>query len=181
MTMVMKRNVRRSGPSAALRQRGVVRHQHQRHAALRMFGEQEIDDLLAGCLVEIAGRLVRDEDRGVGRQRACQCDALLLAAGELGRIVVQAIAEPDGVQFLRRARRRIGIAGKLQRHRDVFQRRHGRDQMERLEHDADLAATEAGERVLVEGIERRAVDHHLSAVWTLQPRHHHQQGRLPRT
>ena len=30
--------------------------------------------------------------------------------------------------------------------------------MERLEHDADLAAAEAGEGVLVEGIERRAVD-----------------------
>ena len=145
-----------------------------------MLGEQQIDDLLAGGFIEIAGRLVRDENRGVGRQRAGERDALLLAAGQLRRIMMQAIAEPDGRQFLRRALRCVGIAGELQRHRDVFQRRHGRDQMKRLEHDADLAAAEAGQRVLVEGIERRAVDHHLSAVRTLQPRHHHQQGRFAR-
>ena len=139
---------------------------------------EQIDDLLAGGLVEIAGRLVRHEDGGIGRQRPGQRHALLLAAGQLRRIMVQAIAEPDGRQLLRRARGRVGIAGELQRHRDVFQRRHGRDQMKRLKHDADLAAAEAGQRILVEGIERGAVDHHLSAVRTLQPRHHHQQGRF---
>ena len=61
---------------AALRQRGVVGHQHQRHAALGMLGEQEIDDLLAGGLIEIAGRLVRHQDRGVGasaRASATRC------------------------------------------------------------------------------------------------------------
>ena len=66
---------------AALRQRGVVGDQHQRHAALGMLGEEQIDDLLAGRLVKIAGRLVRDQDRGIGRQRAGERDALLLAAG----------------------------------------------------------------------------------------------------
>ena len=53
--------------------------------------------------------------------------------------------------------------------------------MERLEYDTDLAAAEAGEGILVEGIERRSVDHHFSAVRPLQPRHHHQQSRLSRT
>ena len=52
--------------------------------------------------------------------------------------------------------------------------------MERLEHDADLAAAKARQRVLVEGIERGAVDHHLSAVRTLQSRHHHQQRGFSR-
>ena len=33
---------------------------------------------------------------------------------------------------------------------DVFQRRHGRDQVERLEHDADMVAAEAGQLVLVQ-------------------------------
>ncbi len=94
---------------------------------------------------------------------------------------MQAMAEPDGGQFLRCAPGGVGIAGEFQRHRDVLQRGHGRDQMERLEHDTDLTATEARQRVLVEGIERRAVHHHLSAVRTFQPRHHHQQGRFART
>src|SRR5438067_1862264 len=68
--------------------------------------------------------------------------------------MVQALAESDGRQLLRRPLGRVRIAGELQRHGDVFQRRHGRDQMKRLEHDADLAAAEAGQRNRVEGIER---------------------------
>ena len=155
-------------------------HQHQRHAALGVLGEQEIDDLPAGGFVEIAGRLVRHQDRGIRRQRAGQRDALLLAAGQLRGIVMQPVAETDRRQFLRRALRRVGIAGQFERHRDIFQRRHGRDQMKRLEHDADLAAAKARQRVLVEGIERGAVDHHFSAVGTLQSRHDHQQGGFPR-
>ena len=155
-------------------------HQHQGHAALGVFGEQQIDDLLAGGLVEISGRLVRHQDRRIGRQRAGKRHALLLAAGQLGWIVMQAVAEADRAQFLRRALRRIGITGQLQRHRDIFQRRHGRNQVKRLEHDTDLTAAKARQRVLVEGIERGAVDHHLSAVGTLQSRHHHQQGGFPR-
>ena len=48
--------------------------------------------LLAGRLVEIAGRLVGDQDGGIGRERAGDRDALLLAAGELRRIVRQPVA-----------------------------------------------------------------------------------------
>ena len=94
--------------------------------------------------------------------------------------MMQPVLETDGSQFLCRALRRIGIAGQLQRHRDIFQRRHGRNQMKRLEHDADLTAAKARQRVLVEGIERGAIYYHLSAVGTLQSRHHHQKRGLPR-
>jgi hypothetical protein len=57
--------------------------------------QQEIDDLLAGGLVEIAGRLIRHEDRRIGRHRTRKRDALLFAAGKLRRIVMQLLAEPD--------------------------------------------------------------------------------------
>ena len=80
---------------AALRQREIVGDQHQRGAALRVPGEQELDDLAAGRLVEIAGRLVGDQDRRIRRERAGERDALLLAAGELGRIVVEPVAQAD--------------------------------------------------------------------------------------
>jgi hypothetical protein len=158
----------------------VVGHQHQGHAAFGVFGEQQIDDLLAGGFVEIAGRLVRHQDRGVRRQRPGERHALLFAAGQLRGIVMQAVAEANRVEFLRRARRGIGIAGQLQRHCDILQCRHGRNQMERLEYDADLAAAKARQRVFVESIERGAIDHHLSAVGTLQSRHHHQKGGFSR-
>ena len=126
---------RRSGPSAsAPRGRSALRacvvgHQHQGHAALVMLGEQEIDDLLSGDLVEISGGFVRDQNRRIGRQGARQGDALLFAAGQLRGIMMQPVGKTDRHQFLRGAARGIGIAGELQRHRDVLQRRHGRDQM----------------------------------------------------
>ena len=60
---------------------------------------KQIDDLLAGGLVEIAGRLVRHQDRGIGRQRAGQRDALLFAAGQLRGIMMQPVAEADRCQF----------------------------------------------------------------------------------
>ncbi len=74
-----------------------------------MFGEEQVDDLLAGGLIEIAGRLVRHQNGGIGRQRAGERDALLLAAGQLRRIMMQAIAEADRGQFLRRARAASGL------------------------------------------------------------------------
>ena len=55
-------------------------------------GEQEIDDLLAGVLVEVSGRFVGHDDRWIGRERARHGHALLLAAGQLGRIVMQPLA-----------------------------------------------------------------------------------------
>src|SRR5262252_6552883 len=76
-------------------ERVIVRHQHQRGAALLVASEQELDDLAAGRLVEIAGRLVGDEDGRVGRQRAGERHPLLLAAGELRRIVLAAFAQAD--------------------------------------------------------------------------------------
>ena len=163
-----------------LRKRGVVGHQHKRHAALVVLGEQEVDDLLSRGLIEISSGFVRDQDCRIRRQGAGKGHALLLAARQLRGIMMQSVAKPDRHQFLRGAPRRIGVAGELQRHRDVLQRRHGGDQMKRLEYDADLAAAKARQRVLVEGIERGAVDHHLSAIRTLQPRHYHQQCGFPR-
>ena len=108
-----------------------------------MFGEQQVDDLPAGGLVEVAGRFVGDQDGGIGRQRAGDGDALLLAAGQLRGIVVQPVAKPDRGQFARRMVVCVGAAGQFQRHRDVLQRGHGRDQMERLEDDTDPPAAKA--------------------------------------
>ncbi len=52
----------------------------------------KLDDIASGRLVEIAGRLVGNDDGGIGRERAGERDALLLAAGKLGRIVMEAVA-----------------------------------------------------------------------------------------
>ena len=100
---------------------------------------------LSGGLVEIAGRLVGDDDGGIGRQRAGERDALLLAAGQLGRIMIEAAAKPDRGNLALRACECVVRAGKLERHGDVLQRRHGRNQVEGLEDDADILAAETRE------------------------------------
>jgi hypothetical protein len=71
-------------------------------------------------------------------------------------------------------------AGQLQRHRDVFERGHGGNEMERLEHDADIAAAEARQGVLAQGAEGFPRDHDRTGVGALQPRGHHEQGGLAR-
>ena len=65
--------------------------------------EQKLDHLLSGLLVEIAGRLVGDEDRGIRRERAGERDALLLAARQLRGIMRQPLRQADVGQFGRRA------------------------------------------------------------------------------
>ena len=46
------------------------------------------------CTIKIAGWLVRQEQGRVGHKSPGQCDALLLAAGQLAGEMVQSITEP---------------------------------------------------------------------------------------
>ena len=70
-----------------------MRHEHDRRLSAPIDVDQKVDDLVAGAGVEIPGRLVRQENRGLVRQRPRDRDALLLAARELRRVVMAARAE----------------------------------------------------------------------------------------
>ncbi len=105
---------------AARRKRGVVGDQNERGAALAMAAKQKFDDLAAGRFVEIAGRLVGDEDRWIGRERAGERDALLLAAGKLGRIMVQALRQARPRQFALGAGERVGARRRVRAGRRHF-------------------------------------------------------------
>ena len=74
---------------------GLVGDQDDRDAALAVEPLQDLHDLDAGAAVEVAGGLVGEEQLGVVDQRAGDRDALLLAARELVRRVVRAVAEAD--------------------------------------------------------------------------------------
>ena len=79
------------------RRRRVVRDHDDRLAEVVDGAAHELEDLAAGGRVEVAGRLVAEDDGGPRDERARHGDALLLAAGHLGGPVVAAIAEPDRV------------------------------------------------------------------------------------
>jgi len=107
---------------------------------------QHAEDVDAGVDVEGAGRLVAEEERDVLHQGACDRDPLLLAAGELAREVVHAIAEAHLVEGVPGAG--LGVpAGELGQELDVLQCGECGHQVEELEDEAD-----GGEAVVRAGI-----------------------------
>ena len=69
-----------------------MRDERERRSAPRRQIEHHVDDRAPGRLVEIAGRLVGDQERGPRHKRAGQRHALLLAARQLRGIVSEAVA-----------------------------------------------------------------------------------------
>ena len=128
----------------------VMGDEQQRGASALLQREQEVHDLRAGGEVEIAGRLVGEDQRGPRPKRAGDRHALLLAAGELAGEMRLAMRQPDLGE--RRARRIEGVVPveEFERQRHVLERGHGRHEVEGLEHDADIGGTEPGQAVLIE-------------------------------
>ena len=71
------------------------------HDDRRAFGveaAEEADDVGRGSAVEVAGRFVGEHDRRVADDRSGDGDALAFAAGELRRLVVDPVGEPDSFE-----------------------------------------------------------------------------------
>ena len=73
---------------------------------------------------------------------------------------------------------RVAVARDLHRHEHVLERGQRRHQMEELEHEADGAAAEAGQRVLTEPGDVGAVDQDLAGRRLVEAGHEANQGRL---
>ena len=114
-------------------------------------------------------------NEGRGQSAAGERDALLLASGKLGGIVTETVAEAHLFELGPRARGRVVHAGKLQAGGDIFERGHGRDEVKRLEHDANSLSAEPGQSIFVHRTELDAVDLNFASVRPLKPGHDHQQ------
>ena len=135
-------------------------HQHDRDALVVELLEQGAD-LDGGAAVEVAGGFVRKHDGGLSDQSPGDGHALLLAARELARLVVDAVAEADTLQRLGGEAAGIEPATATvvqQRQLDVAQGRGARQQVEALEDEADLQITDIGQRILVQGVDPRPVE-----------------------
>ena len=119
-----------------------VRHEHDGGAGLRPDFQEILLQLLARLRVERAERLVHEDEDRLAHQRARDTDALLHAAGELVRIVVREIAEPDELDEMPRDLVPLldRDAVELQRELDVADHRAPRQQAEVLEHHAGVLA-----------------------------------------
>src|SRR5258705_2740308 len=120
---------------------GVVRGHDQRRAEL-VDAREELDDLPARHRVEVAGGLVGDEDARPVDERARDRGALLLATGELARKVVaprREANEREGALGLF-AHEASFVTGGDESERHVLGDRLAGQELEVLEHDADLSA-----------------------------------------
>jgi hypothetical protein len=117
-----------------------VRRDDHGRAARRGVGDQ-VHDLEREVGVEVAGRLVGEQDVRLVDQRARDRDALLLAARERERALVAAVLQADLLQHLEHARARDAARCRdhVERERDVLLDGAAREQLEVLEHDADPA------------------------------------------
>src|SRR5258706_1525704 len=140
--------------------RVVVGHEHERGVRFRVHLEHEVDHARAGRGVEIAGRLVGKEELRLGDEGARKRHALLLAAGQRLGVMPQPLGEAHAREHFRRAVRRAPFARELQGQHHVLQRVQRRQQLERLEHEAEEARAQRRAPVLVEPEEIRAVQAH---------------------
>ena len=111
---------------------------------------EEVGDVLAGGLVELARRLVGDEQHRIVRQRPRDGDALHLAARELRRQMIRAIDQLHVLEQRARPRaaRRRGDAGFGLRQLDILRCRQHRQQEESLKDEADARQPDAAARRL---------------------------------
>ncbi len=113
---------------------------------------QQLHHRLAVAGVEVAGRLVGEQDARAAGEGAGDGNALLLAAGKLVRQMPAAVAHADPLECLRRAALALGrrhVAAISKRQLDVLEDGEIADEVEALEDKTDLAVADAcpvGER-----------------------------------
>ena len=139
-------------PAAAMGEVGVVGDQHQRGAALLAQREHQVHDRRRrwrgrGCrwVRRPAAAAAPGRRRGRAPPAAARRRKAAPADGSAGGPVPPRAGSPrPGRCAAASPASSSGIA-------DVLQRGHGRDQVERLEHDADRGAAQPGQRVLRQG------------------------------
>ena len=108
---------------------------------------------MAGRVVEIAGRLVGEQNlRRVG-ERTCDGNPLLLASGELGRKVVTAPGETDTIDELASAVGRSGSPAQLEGHLHVLLCSQRGNELKALKNEAHLFTPQPRPFVLGESAE----------------------------
>ena len=136
-----------------------MRDQHQRGTFARVQIQQQIQHMLPVRAVEVARRLIRHQDGRRNHERASQRHTLLLAAGELHRIMIQPVFETDARQKFASAARIPG-ARQLGGQQHVLLRRERRNELIGLEHEADLSPPHQGQLVFRHAGDVDAIQNH---------------------
>ena len=114
---------------------------------------QDRHDLFPGVAVQRPGRFIGKDHLPAVHQRPGDTHPLLLATGELRRLVIDPLPQPQpGKQRLRPLKPFFALhAGIDRRHFDVLRRAQVREQVVTLEDKAEMFPPQFGQRVAVEG------------------------------
>ena len=120
----------------------VVRDVDEGRAGLHVQTLQLIAHLEPQLRVEVRQRFVHEQNRGLRRERSCDGDTLLLAAGELRGVVARAVGQTDDFEQLGRTLHRIcaAHARDFERKADVLERGALLKQVKLLKDHAHRAA-----------------------------------------
>ncbi len=142
---------------------------------------KKVHDPGSGHRIEVAGRFVAEEEVGVVDECPGNGDPLLLAAGELARLVgIKPLFKPDRCKHLERPLPGVALpAPEDHRVLDVLDRREERDQVEVLEDEPDVIPPQQGQLVVVHDADPRAADVYVAGSRDVERSHDIQQGGLP--
>jgi hypothetical protein len=135
--------------------------------------------------VEVARRLVGEQQRRLVDERPRDRDTLLLAAGELIRMMLGPIGEAHRRQRIHRQlaslRRRLHGTRIQQRHLDVLHRRRPRQQIEALEDEPDLRIANVRQLIARQLRDIAPVQHERARRRTIETAEDVHHRRFPRS
>ncbi len=160
------------GDAICVRSRlGVVGHQNHGLAEGSRHLAQEPHQLFTGERIETSGRLVGEQQWGLGNDRPRHADALQFTSREFVRGVIQPLGKAQlGEQILGSLECPApGHIGEHQRQGRVFDRGKGGTEVEILEHEADRCESKPSQSHLVEAIETMSPTRIRPAVGVSSP------------
>ena len=101
----------------------IVSNQNERGAFLLIQADQQFQHVPPVFGIEIARRFIREQYRGFHHECSRERDALLLASGELGGIMISPVHQTNALQqMLGPCSGAVGCAAKFHRQHHVFNR-----------------------------------------------------------
>ena len=149
-----------------------MRHHDDCQPLLAVEGAEELHDLSAGVFVEVAGRLVGEQDARAIEQGPRDRRPLHLAAGEFARLVGEPVAEADAVQYARRPFAQLAPPAPPAddrlldhaRNKDIFQRVEFGQQVIKLKNKAEGAVAQVVALATGQVVDAMAVQADIAVV-----------------
>lgn len=129
-------------------------------ARLAVEAEQHVHDGSAGGSIEVARGLIGQEDLRTVDEGTGKSDPLLLAAGELRRVVIKTITKPDFPEERLRLFLPASFPAELQRDEDILHSGECGNELEVLEYEANQPVPQGGTSVLGEVLQCLAIKFH---------------------